>query len=132
MLWFGAAVSPAIIDDLYAVDSLEDLDTRMTRLPQLPTHLSTQLRNILNHLERLAGRTLPIVIVRQNMDGMEIEFANQLVEDSNNDALSYTDCESRRPGQQMHADESDLMSAHKAITNELSGGGKGESWRPWS
>lgn len=27
------------------------------------------------------------------MDGMEIEFANHLVEDSNNDALSYTDCE---------------------------------------
>jgi protein transport protein SEC24 len=26
------------------------------------------------------------------MDGMEIEFANHLVEDSNNDALSYTDC----------------------------------------
>jgi hypothetical protein len=28
------------------------------------------------------------------MDGMEIEFANHLVEDSNNDALSYTDCKS--------------------------------------
>jgi len=28
------------------------------------------------------------------MDGMEIEFANSLIEDSNNDALSYTDCES--------------------------------------
>jgi hypothetical protein len=27
------------------------------------------------------------------MDGMEIEFANSLIEDSNNDALSYTDCE---------------------------------------
>jgi len=26
------------------------------------------------------------------MDGLEIEFANHLVEDSNNDALSYTDC----------------------------------------
>jgi protein transport protein SEC24 len=63
-----------------------------TRLPKLPTLLSTQVRNILTHLERVIGHSMPVIIVRQNMDGMEIEFANQLVEDSNNDALSYTDC----------------------------------------
>lgn len=64
-----------------------------TRLPKLPTLLSTQVRNILTHLEGLVGHSMPVVIVRQNVDGMEIEFANQLVEDSNNDALGYTDCE---------------------------------------
>jgi protein transport protein SEC24 len=37
---------------------------------------------------------LPVIIARQNMDGTEVEFANMLMEDSNNDALSYTDCES--------------------------------------
>ena len=94
MLWFGGAVSPQILDDLYGVESPEELDVRMTRLPKLPTLLSTQIRNIITHLERLTGHSLPIIIVRQNMDGMEIEFANQLVEDSNNDALSYTDCRS--------------------------------------
>jgi protein transport protein SEC24 len=93
MLWFGGAVSPQILDDLYGVEALEELDVRMTRLPKLPTLLSTQIRNILTHLERVIGHTLPVIPVRQNMDGMEIEFANQLVEDSNNDALSYTDCE---------------------------------------
>lgn len=95
MLWFGGAVSPQILDDIYGVEALEELDVRMTRLPKLPTLLSTQLRNILSHLERVIGHTLPVIPVRQNMDGMEIEFANQLVEDSNNDALSYTDCEFR-------------------------------------
>lgn len=107
MIWFGGAVSPQIVDDLYGVESIEELDIRMvsysirvtfianaqTRLPRLPTLLSTQVRNILTHLEGIAGRSLPVTIVRQNMDGMEIEFANSLIEDSNNDALSYTDCE---------------------------------------
>lgn len=115
MLWFGGAVSPQILDDLYGVQSLEELDTRITRLPKLPTLLSTQVRNILTHLERLTGHDLPVLIVRQDRDGLEIEYANQLVEDSNNDALSYTDF---------------LMSAHKAITNEIQG--KSDGWKaPW-
>lgn len=94
MLWLGQAVSPQIINDLYGVDNLEDLDIRITRLPNLPTLLSTQIRNILTHLSspHLVDQQLPVIIVRQNMDGAEVEFANQLVEDSNNDALSYTDC----------------------------------------
>lgn len=64
-----------------------------TSLPKIPSYLSTQLRNILAHHARLAGHELPVVIARQNMDGSEVEFANMLVEDSNNDALSYTECE---------------------------------------
>ncbi|KAK4685909.1 protein transport protein SEC24, partial [Tremellales sp. Uapishka_1] len=117
MIWLGGAVSPRIVDDLYGTENVEELDVRMTQLPRLPTLLSTQVRNILAYLERIIGHSLPVMIVRQNMDGMEIEFANMLVEDSNNDALSYTDY---------------LMTAHKQITNELSGSG-GEGWKaPWS
>jgi protein transport protein SEC24 len=112
MLWFGAGVSPQIIDDLYGVESMEELDIRMvscfdpessgqlinqTRLPKLPTLLSTQVRNILTHLEGIVGHAMPIVVIRQNVDGMEIEFANQLMEDSNNDALGYTDCKLTLP-----------------------------------
>ena len=68
-------------------------DSCQTRLPKLPTLLSTQVRNILTHLEGIVGHSLPVILVRQNVDGMEIEYANALVEDSNNDALSYADCE---------------------------------------
>lgn len=138
MLWLGQAVSPQIINDLYGVDNLEDLDIRITRLPNLPTLLSTQIRNILTHLSspHLIDQELPVVIVRQNMDGAEVEFANQLVEDSNNDALSYTDCTFVYFLNNSTAmiDAYDhllvLMTAHREITNDLSGG-KGDSWRPW-
>jgi len=35
MIWLGAAVSPQILDDLYGVENLEDLDTRMVCPPFL-------------------------------------------------------------------------------------------------
>jgi protein transport protein SEC24 len=82
------------------------------------------------------AQPLPLLIVRQNMDGMEMEFANHLVEDSNNDGLSYTDCESRVVIRQRVrvADCLDLTTSHKAVTNEIQGGGTGKGiaeWRPW-
>jgi protein transport protein SEC24 len=60
----------------------------------LETLLSAQVRNLLAHYERLLGHALPVLTCRQSVDGTEIEFANMLVEDTNNDALSYTECES--------------------------------------
>ena len=63
-------------------------------LPELSTHLSVQVRNIILHGDLLRGRSLPIHVVRQNMDGAELEFSNLLIEDTNNDAMSYIDCKS--------------------------------------
>lgn len=73
ILWLGAAVSSALVRDLYGVDSLEELDTRMTALPKLPTRLSQQVRNLLHYLERTYE--LPVVIARQHVDGTEYEFS---------------------------------------------------------
>lgn len=61
-------------------------------MPKLPSYLSTQLRNLLAHHERVLGHQLPVIVARQNLDGTEIEFANMLFEDANNDAYSYIDC----------------------------------------
>lgn len=49
---------------------------------------------------------LPVLIARQNRDGMEVELANSLVEDQNNDSMSYVDF---------------LCHVHRIITSEISG-----------
>jgi len=107
IMWLGSGVSPQILNDIYGAESLQELDIRMTSLPSLPTQLSTQLRAVISYFESLkAGRKMPVLIARQNMDGTEIEFSNMLVEDQNNDNLTYIDF---------------LCFVHKQIQAELTG-----------
>ena len=50
------------------------------------------MRNILAYRQTQRGRTPKIILTRQNVDGLEIEFSDMLIEDQNNAALSYVDC----------------------------------------
>jgi protein transport protein SEC24 len=100
----------------------------MTSLPKLPTKLSSQVRNLLSDFARQRCKpALPVLIARQNLDGTEVELANSLVEDQNNDAMSYVDY---------------LCHVHRIITTEMSGSGGNKSdagggndhsslWRGW-
>ncbi|KAI3477908.1 hypothetical protein L1887_60215 [Cichorium endivia] len=92
IVWLGANVNPRLLEDLYGVNSLEEVDARMTRLPKLPTKLSKQVRAIVQSFAQQRNKPeLPVLIARQNRDGTEVELANSLVEDQNNDAMSYVD-----------------------------------------
>ncbi len=61
-------------------------------LPELGTTTSSQLRMIRVYLQAQRAQYLDLTIVRQGMDQTsEIEFSNLLVEDKNNEAMSYVD-----------------------------------------
>lgn len=108
LLWIGADVNPKFLEDLYGVTSLDELDPRMTSLPNLPTKLSKQVRSLVQTFAEQRGKpTLQVMMARQNRDGMEVEFANNLVEDQNNDAMSYVDY---------------LCHVHRAISSDMHSG----------
>ena len=108
LLWLGAQVSPKLLEDLYGVSSLDELDPRMTSLPKLPTRLSQQARNLVaSFAQQRCKSTLQVILARQNRDGMEVELANNLVEDQNNDAMSYVDY---------------LCHVHRVISTDMSSG----------
>ncbi|KAF8609657.1 sec24-like protein [Ceratobasidium sp. AG-I] len=118
-LWIGDGVSPQILIDLFQVENWNEVGPRTYSLPELSTHLSVQVRNIILHGDLLRGRSLPIHVVRQNMDGAELEFSNLLIEDTNNDAMSYIDY---------------LCYVHKQINQALVNGTNigSSGWRiPW-
>jgi protein transport protein SEC24 len=50
------------------------------------------VREVIAHLEQQTGVARRFIIVRQNLDALEIDFANMLMEDTNNDGMSYLDC----------------------------------------
>lgn len=93
-LWLHAQTSPNLLTDLFGEDkdSLKSLDPYSSSLPVLQTHLSAQVRNILEYLKTMRGsKALTIQLARQGLDGAEYEFARMLVEDRNNEAQSYVD-----------------------------------------
>lgn len=93
-LWLHAQTSPNLLVDLFGEgkDSLKVLDAYMSVLPVLDTHLSAQVRNIIEYLKTVRGsKALTIQLARQGLDGAEYEFARLLVEDRNNEAQSYVD-----------------------------------------
>ena len=83
-----------LLTDMFGPEatSLRDLDPFKSELPVLDTHLSAQVRNILQYLEQGRGsKGMAVQLARQGLDGAEYEFARMLVEDRNNEAQSYVD-----------------------------------------
>ncbi|KAJ2383161.1 COPII coat Sec23p-Sfb3p heterodimer component [Coemansia sp. RSA 2611] len=91
MLWFGRQVSPSLLQAAVGVSALEQIDTKMHSVPEVPTELNQKIRAIAGGLVPTRAGYVNVQIVRQGMDQAEVQFASLLVEDRNNDNMTYVD-----------------------------------------
>ncbi|KAF9959754.1 COPII coat Sec23p-Sfb3p heterodimer component [Mortierella alpina] len=90
-LWIGREIAPVFLQEVFGVSTLDEVDPSMRQLPELSSRTSSQLRTIAEYMQNQRSKYLNLIIVRQGKDQVELEFSNLLVEDKNNDAMSYVD-----------------------------------------
>ncbi|KAJ3185503.1 COPII coat Sec23p-Sfb3p heterodimer component [Geranomyces variabilis] len=106
IIWLGRGIPGTFLRDVFGVDTLEQIDSKMKSLPVLETPASLRTRNILARLQSERQRYLYLQVVRHQMDQFgDIEFHNLLIEDQNLENLGYVDY---------------LINVHRQIQMELS------------
>ncbi|KAK9718103.1 COPII coat Sec23p-Sfb3p heterodimer component [Basidiobolus ranarum] len=105
MFWIGSQISSEFLQNVFGVSSLQEIDPSICTLPALDNPVSERLRALLHHLQKDSVRYPMLQLVRQSIDRSESKFASLLVEDKNNDNMSYVDY---------------LCFIHRQIQNELS------------
>ncbi|ABN64813.2 sec-24-like membrane protein involved in ER to Golgi vesicular transport [Scheffersomyces stipitis CBS 6054] len=88
-VWVHPESNMMLVKDLFGdqVESVEELNPLIDELPELPTHISEQARNIVKYFQTyIVGdsslESAGIRLVRPGIDGVEHEFRELLVEDS--------------------------------------------------
>ncbi|AOA64764.1 COPII coat Sec23p-Sfb3p heterodimer component [Komagataella phaffii] len=94
--WIHSDVNVLLLQDVFGqnVSSLDSIDPNLNELPELDTGISLQLRNLVSFFAKsyLNSSFVPIQICRFRRDGAEVEFMENLYEDSTPDKLqSYHD-----------------------------------------
>ncbi|KAJ3125731.1 Protein transport protein Sec24C [Nowakowskiella sp. JEL0407] len=91
-VWIGSQTPAELLRIIFGQDALEQIDVKMRNLPELDNPFSQRVHRIMNHIQTIRPRYLQMQIVRHQIDAfLETEFMNLLVEDKNNDAMSYMD-----------------------------------------
>ncbi|CAG8538284.1 12091_t:CDS:10 [Funneliformis mosseae] len=91
IFWLGRQLSSEFIRNVFGVDTIEQIDPKLSSLPELKNNTSIQIRSIINYLQLQRSKYLRLTIARMQIDATEIEFHSLLVEDENNGAMSYVD-----------------------------------------
>ncbi|OZJ02131.1 hypothetical protein BZG36_04584 [Bifiguratus adelaidae] len=91
MLWLGREVPADFLQNVFGVSTLEEVDICMPSLPELDNVRSQKIQAMVNYMQSARARSLSLQVVRQQIDPFELDFANMLVEDKNNENMSYVD-----------------------------------------
>ncbi|KAF9371863.1 COPII coat Sec23p-Sfb3p heterodimer component [Podila verticillata] len=91
-LWVGREVAQETLQDLFGISTLEEIDTAtMHHLPELTNDYNSRVQAVVRTIQRQRGKYLGLTVVRQGLDATEAEFSYELVEDQNNENMSYVD-----------------------------------------
>ncbi|KAJ1560093.1 COPII coat Sec23p-Sfb3p heterodimer component, partial [Nowakowskiella sp. JEL0078] len=92
MLWIGSQTPAELLRLLFNAETLDQIDGKMRRLPDLDNPYSERVRRVIDQIQSVRPRYLQLQVVRHQIDAfLEAEFGTLLVEDKNNDAMSYMD-----------------------------------------
>ncbi|TIA76215.1 hypothetical protein E3P91_00111 [Wallemia ichthyophaga] len=123
IIWLGNHVDKQIVKEIWNVESKSQIDQRLGVLPDLDTPLSIALRSVIYRASYPnPPSSIPVLIARQDVDPTEIEVGNMLIEDDNNDGMSYVD---------------HICHIHKLINTQLLGetrmadAADAATWRTW-
>jgi len=105
ILWIGHSVPEQYIKDIFNVESIDKVDSRMHLLPILNNQNSMKIRAILAKIQSKSKIFLELKIIRNQIDSlMDVRFNNSLVEDKTT-YMSYVEY---------------LCYIHRHIQNEIS------------
>ncbi|KAF9330640.1 COPII coat Sec23p-Sfb3p heterodimer component [Podila minutissima] len=90
-LWVGREVAQEKLLELFGVMTLEEVDATVHHIPELSNDYNSRVRTVLQTIQQQRGKYLGLRVVRQGLDATEAEFAFELVEDQNNENMSYVD-----------------------------------------
>ncbi|ORY06568.1 hypothetical protein K493DRAFT_203088 [Basidiobolus meristosporus CBS 931.73] len=110
MLWIGSQIPKEFLEQVFGVGTLQEINPKLQSLPKLENATSHQIRALIARLQDDKSRYPSLQIVRHQMDQSELEFINLMVEDKNNDNMTYVDylCFIHRQIQNELIDTSDL------------------------
>ncbi|ODV96761.1 hypothetical protein PACTADRAFT_48575 [Pachysolen tannophilus NRRL Y-2460] len=96
IIFIHEAVNPLLLKDLFGpnINTYSEIDPLLDELPQLDTHISTQVSNLISFITKnyMNLEFAPVQICRKGIDGVEAEFREILVEDRSSDKIyGYSD-----------------------------------------